>query len=64
MANRSATRWCADAWGVLIEEAGLYPNMTARQNVVMKAKCMGLAEEKSIDQVLDLTGLSNTGKSR
>jgi ABC-type multidrug transport system, ATPase component len=50
--------------GVLIEEAGLYPNMTARQNVVMKAKCMGLAEEKSIDQVLDLTGLSNTGKKQ
>ena len=50
--------------GVLIEEAGLYPNMTARQNVVMKAKCMGLAEEKSIDQVLALTGLSNTGKKQ
>ena len=50
--------------GVLIEEAGLYPNMTARQNVVMKAKCMGLAEEKSIDRVLDLTGLSNTGKKQ
>lgn len=50
--------------GVLIEEAGLYPNVTARQNVVMKAKCMGLAEEKSIDQVLDLTGLSNTGKKQ
>ena len=50
--------------GVLIEEAGLYPNMTARQNVVMKAKCTGLAEEKSIDQVLDLTGLSNTGKKQ
>ena len=50
--------------GVLIEEAGLYPNMTARQNVVMKAKCLGLAEEKSIDQVLDLTGLSNTGKKQ
>ena len=50
--------------GVLIEEAGLYPNMTARQNVVMKAKCMGLAEEKSIDQVLDLTGLSKKRKKQ
>lgn len=48
--------------GVLIEAAGLYPNMTARQNVVMKAKCMGLTEEKSVDQVLELTGLSDTGK--
>ncbi len=50
--------------GVLIEEAGLYPNMTARQNVVMKAKCMGLAEEKSVDLVLELAGLSNTGKKQ
>lgn len=33
--------------GVLIEAAGLYPNMTARQNVIMKAKCMGVAEEKA-----------------
>lgn len=38
--------------------------MTARQNVIMKAKCMGLAEEKSIDRVLELTGLSDTGKKR
>jgi len=29
--------------GCLIEDAGLYPNMTARENVVMKAKCIGLA---------------------
>lgn len=51
--------------GVLIEAAGLYPNMTARQNVIMKAKCMGLAEEKSsIDRVLELTGLSDTGKKK
>ncbi len=49
--------------GVLIEAAGLYPNMTARQNAVMKAKCMGLTEEKkSVDQVLELTGLTDTGK--
>jgi len=50
--------------GVLIEAAGLYPNMTARQNVIMKAKCMGLSEEKSVDRVLELTGLSDTGKKR
>lgn len=49
-------------FGVLIEEPGLYPNMTARQNVVMKAKCIGLADEKSVDGVLEMTGLSDTGK--
>lgn len=50
--------------GVLIESAGLYPNMTARQNVIMKAKCLGLAEEKRVDEVLELTGLADTGKKK
>lgn len=50
--------------GVLIESAGLYPNMTARQNVMMKAKCLGLAEEKCVDEVLELTGLADTGKKK
>lgn len=48
--------------GVLIESPGLYPNMTARQNVVMKAKCMGLADERSVDEALLLAGLSDTGR--
>lgn len=50
--------------GVLIESPGLYPNMTARQNAVMKAKCMGLADEKSADDALYRAGLSNTGKKK
>lgn len=50
--------------GALIESPGLYPHMTARQNVVMKAKCMGIADEKSVDQVLAITGLADTGKKR
>lgn len=50
--------------GVLIESAGLYPNMTARQNVVMKAKCMGLTDENSVDDVLKATGLIDAGKKK
>lgn len=50
--------------GVLIEAAGLYPNMTARQNVVMKAKCMGLADENSVDYVLQVTGMQDAGKKK
>ncbi len=50
--------------GVLIEAAGFYPGMTARQNVVMKAKCMGLADEKSVDAVLRKVGLHDTGKKQ
>lgn len=50
--------------GILIEMPGLYPNLTARQNVMMKAKCMGIADEKSVDDVLELTGLADVGKKR
>lgn len=50
--------------GVLIESSGLYPNMTARQNVVMKAKCMGLTDESSVDDVLKITGLFDVGKKK
>lgn len=48
--------------GCLIESAGLYPHMTARQNAVMKAKCIGLTDEKSVDHVLDITGMAGAGK--
>lgn len=50
--------------GALIESAGLYPNMSARQNLCMKARCMGLADEKGIDNVLAATGLSDTGNKK
>lgn len=50
--------------GVLIEEAGLHHDLTARDNVRMKAECMGLADKKTIDYVLDITGLTNTGKKK
>lgn len=50
--------------GVLIEAAGLYPNLTARQNAVMMAKCMGLADEECVDGVLQAAGLSDAGKKK
>lgn len=50
--------------GVLIESAGVFLHLTARQNVVMKAKCMGLADEKSVDEVLSVTGLANAGRKK
>lgn len=50
--------------GVLIESAGLYFHMTARQNVMMKAKCMGITDEKSVEEVLRMTGLADAGKKK
>ncbi len=50
--------------GCLIESTGLYPHMTARQNVVMKARCMGLADESGVDRVLSAVGLSEAGNKK
>lgn len=50
--------------GSLIETAGLYPGMTARENMVLKARCMGLPDEKDVDRILDTTGLGNAGRKK
>ncbi len=50
--------------GILIEDAGLYPNMTAKENMILKARCLGLADESSIDELLELMQLSQTGKKK
>ncbi len=64
------TPYMSQRIGSLIESAGLYPNMSARQNMIMKAKCLGLTDnganspENTIDKLLSVTGLSNTGNKK
>lgn len=62
--KRADTPISARRMGCLIESAGLYPHMTARQNAVMKAKCMGLTDPEAVDRVLEATGMNNTGKKK
>lgn len=50
--------------GVLIEDAGLYQNLTAWDNVMLKAECMGLHDKKKLASILELTGLTNAGKKK
>ena len=51
--------------GVLIEQPGLLPNLTAYQNVMAKALALGLpnAKERSAE-VLELVGLAGTGRKK
>ena len=50
--------------GLLIETPGAYPNLTAQENVLLKARCLGLADEREADRVLALAGIAGTGSKK
>lgn len=51
--------------GALIETPGLFENMSAYDNLLLKAHCAGIREKKQhIEQLLELVDLSNTGKKK
>ncbi|MBM6785351.1 lantibiotic protection ABC transporter ATP-binding protein [Collinsella tanakaei] len=58
--------WCRDdlyAIGSLIEEAPLYPNLSARENLRVRTTMLGLPASR-IDEVLGLVDLTDTGNKR
>lgn len=50
--------------GILIEEAGLFPNQTARENMMLKALCLGLTDYRTADELLELVHLQDAGKKK
>ena len=48
--------------GVLIESPGIYPNMSAEENIRLKCIAMGCNSKPYIDDLLKTVGLENTGK--
>ncbi|WP_123053275.1 lantibiotic protection ABC transporter ATP-binding protein [Clostridium sp. JN-1] len=49
--------------GALIEDAPLYGNLTARENLKVRTTVLGLPDER-ISEVLGIVDLKNTGKKR
>ncbi len=49
--------------GSLIEEAPLYPNLTARENLRVRTTLLGLPERR-VDEALEVVGLIDTGSKR
>lgn len=48
--------------GVLVEDAGVYPGLSARENCRLKAIALGLDDEaKAVERVLGEVGLDNVG---
>lgn len=48
--------------GAIIEAPAIYPDMTARQNLEVQRIQRGIPGKKCVDEVLELVGLTNTGK--
>ena len=51
--------------GMLIENPGIYPEFSARENMMLKAKCLGLMDgDHNVDELLKVTELDKTGKKK
>lgn len=50
--------------GMLIENPGLYPNFTARENMILKSQCIGLLNRDSVDHFLKLMNVADTGNKK
>ncbi len=50
--------------GSLIEAPGIYPNMTAYNNLKIKCICAGVNEDGYIEELLELVGLNNVKKKK
>lgn len=50
--------------GSLIEQPGIYGNMTARENMEVMRKSLGITEKHAVEDILEFVKLSNTGKKK
>lgn len=50
--------------GTIIEQPGLYPNMTAKENLIYYDKLLGITDYSNVEEVLRLVGLDGTGQKK
>ena len=50
--------------GAVVETPSLYPDMTAEQNLKLQYRVLGLPDDGGILELLELVGLSNTGRKK
>lgn len=50
--------------GCVIEQPALFPNMTARENLIYYSKMQGCENTTDIDRILKLVGLTDVGKKK
>ena len=50
--------------GSLIEAPGVYPNLSAAENIKIKCLAMGIRKKDVISELLEIVGLNETGKKK
>lgn len=55
---------CLSRVGALIESPGLYPNMSAAENLRLKCLAMGVRQNGTVNELLKTVGLENAGRKR
>ena len=50
--------------GCLIEQPGMYPNMSAQDNLMIKAELFGIRDKKYAEELLELVGLVHAGRKK
>lgn len=50
--------------GTVIESPALFPNMTARENLIVQCKLQNITDLRKIDEILELVGLHDTNKKK
>lgn len=50
--------------GTMIEAPGIYPNMSAAENLKLKCLAMGVGKKGTIHELLKVVGLENVGKKK
>ena len=50
--------------GTLIEEPGIYPNMSAAENLRLKCLAVGVRKKGTVDELLRTVGLADVGKKK
>lgn len=48
--------------GFLIETPSFYPDLSAKQNLLIQAKLKGVAEKEHVEKLLEMVGLADTGR--
>lgn len=50
--------------GCVIEHPSIYPGMTAKENLEVYRRLIGIPDKKSVDEILHIVGLLDTGKKK